>query len=154
MQARIVFGSVLIIVALAGAVVLSGCSSTASTSVASCKQQYKTWQSGPAQNATKQFTTAQESLSAAGSTTNLQAIKDAVETEGSAAANLAAFPVPACADPHGDLAALLAQVRAAAKNAETANGLPALVQAMKPLNNVPTLESDFTTEVKQTTGIS
>jgi dihydrodipicolinate synthase/N-acetylneuraminate lyase len=154
MQARIVFGSVLIIVALAGAVVLSGCSSTASTSAASCKQQYKTWQSGPAQNATKQFTTAQESLSAAGSTTNLQAIKDAVETEGSAAANLAAFPVPACADPHGDLVALLAQVRAAARNAETANGLPALVQAMKPLNNVPTLESDFTTEVKQTTGIS
>jgi hypothetical protein len=154
MQARIVFGSVLTTVALTGAVIVSGCSSSATTSAASCKQQYKTWQSGPAQNATKQFTTAQENLSTAGSTTNLQAIKDAVETEGSAAANLAGFPVPACADPHGDLAALLAQVRAAAKNAATANGLAALVQAMKPLNNVPTLESDFTTEVKQTTGIS
>jgi hypothetical protein len=154
MQSRIVCGMVLTIVALAGAVVLSGCSSTATTSAASCKQQYKAWQSGPAQNATKQFTAAQQSLSSAGSTENLQAIKTAVETEGTAAAKLAAFPVPACADPHGDLAALLDQVRAAATNVETANGLAALVQAMKPLNNVPTLESDFTTEVKQTTGIS
>ncbi len=154
MQPRIVFGSVLTIVALAGAVVLSGCSSAATTSAASCKQQYKAWQSGPAQNATKQFTAAQESVSAAGSTENLQSIKDAVEAEGTAAAKLAAFPVPACADPHGDLAALLNQVRAAATDAATANGLSALVQALKPLNQVPTLESDFTTEVKQTTGIS
>jgi hypothetical protein len=77
-----------------------------------------------------------------------------VQKEGTAAANLAAFPVPACADPHGDLAALLDQVRAAATNVATAIGLTALVQAMKPLNNVPTLESAFTTEVKQTTGIS
>jgi hypothetical protein len=154
MQARIVCGSVLTIVALAGAVVLPGCSSAATTSAASCKQQYKEWQSGPAQNATKQFTAAQESLSSAGSTENLQAIKAAVETEGTAAARLAAFPVPACADPHGDLAALLDQVRAAATNVATANGLAAVVQAMEPLNKVPTLESDFTTEVKQTTGIS
>jgi hypothetical protein len=154
MQARIAFGSVLTIVVLAGAVVLSGCGSAATTSAASCKQQYKTWQSGPAQNATKLFTAAQENLSAAGSTENLQAIKDAVEKEGTMAANLAAFPVPACADPHGDLAALLSQVRTAAANAATANGLTALVQAMQPLNQVPTLESHFTTEVKQTTGIS
>jgi dihydrodipicolinate synthase/N-acetylneuraminate lyase len=154
MQARIAFGSVLTIVVLAGAAVLSGCGSAATTSAATCKQQYKAWQSGPAQNATKLFTTAQENLSAAGSTENLQAIKDAVQKEGTAAANLAAFPVPVCADPHGDLAALLDQVRAAATNVATANGLTALVQAMKPLNNVPTLESAFTTEVKQTTGIS
>ncbi len=93
-------------------------------------------------------------MSSAGSTENLQAIKTAVETEGTAAADLAAFPVPACADPHGDLAALLNQVRAAATNVETANGLAALVQAMEPLNKVPTLESDFTAEVTQTTGIS
>jgi dihydrodipicolinate synthase/N-acetylneuraminate lyase len=154
MQARITFSSVLAIVVLAGAAVLSGCGSAATTSAASCKQQYKAWQSGPAQNATKLFTTAQENLSAAGSTENLQAIKDAVQKEGTAAANLAAFPVPVCADPHGDLAALLDQVRAAATNVATATGLTALVQAMKPLNNVPTLESAFTTEVKQTTGIS
>jgi hypothetical protein len=154
MQARIAVGSVLTIIALVGAVVLSGCGSAATTSAASCKQQYKTWQSGPAQNATKQFASAQESLSAAGSTKNLQAIKDAVETEGTAAADLAAFPVPACADPHGDLAAVLAQVRSAATNVATANGLATLVQAMEPLNKVPTLESAFTAEVKQTTGIS
>jgi hypothetical protein len=52
------------------------------------------------------------------------------------------------------LAALLDQVRAAATNVETANGLAALVQAMEPLNKVPALATDFTAEVKQTTGIS
>jgi hypothetical protein len=76
-----------------------------------------------------------------------------VEDEGQAASNLAAFPVPACADPHGYLAALLTQVRTAAANAATATNLSGLVQAMEPLNQVPALESDFTAEVKRTTGI-
>jgi len=152
MRARIILGSVLTIVALGGAVVLSGCGSSATTSAASCKQQYKEWQSGPAQNATKRFTSAQENLSEVGSTNNLQAIKGAVEAEGTAAAALAAFPVPACADPHGDLAAVLTEVRTAAKNVATATGLAALVQAMQPLNQVPTLEGDFTTEVEKATG--
>jgi dihydrodipicolinate synthase/N-acetylneuraminate lyase len=154
MKTRIVFGSILTIVALTGTAILSGCSSTATTSAASCKQQYKQWQSGPAQNATKRFTAAQENLSTVGSTKNLQAIKDAVETEGKAAADLAAYPVPVCADPHGDLAAVLDQVHAAAAKVASANGLAALVQAMEPLNKVPTLESDFTAEVQQATGIS
>jgi len=154
MRGKIVTGWVLAIVALTGAVGLSGCSSAATTTAVSCKQQYKEWQSGPAQNATKRFASAQENLASVGSTDNLQAIKTAVETEGAAAADLAAFPVPACADPHGDLAAVLAQVRLAAKNVTTASGLSGLVQAMQPLNKVPTLESEFTAEVKQATGIA
>lgn len=153
MHTRIVFGATSIAVALAAVVALPGCGSGTPTTIINCKEQYLAWRSGPAQNATKQFTVAQEGLSAAGSTKNLQMITAAVEAEGKAAANLAAYPVPACADPHGYLAALLAKVRAAATNAATAKGLPALTEAMKPLNQVPPLEGDFTIEVKQATGI-
>jgi hypothetical protein len=163
MHTRIVFGTALTGVALAGSITLMGCSSIAkptatatklaATTTLACKEQYLAWRSGPARNPLNQFTAAQNNLAAVGSTKNLQEITAAVENEGQAASKLAAYPVPACADPHGYFAALLAQVRAAASNAATANGLSALVQAIEPLNQVPALESDFTTEIKQTTGI-
>lgn len=44
-------------------------------------------------------------------------------------------------------------VRTAAANAGTAEDLTALVRAMAPLKQVSTLESEFTAEVKRTTGI-
>jgi hypothetical protein len=144
---------------------LAGCGSGASSAPAvtpssnvtaatlACKQLYLGWKNGPAQAAATQFVAAQKALQTVGSTKDLPAIAAAVETEGRAAASLAQDPVPACADPHGYFATLLSRVQAAAASAGTAQGLSALVQAMAPLTQAPTLEGEFTAELKRTTGI-
>jgi hypothetical protein len=160
MAAKIIIG------AISTAVVLAGCSSpanltsaapptkTATTSALVCKQRYLAWKNGPAKSALEQFAAAQTALSAAGSKqNNVVGITAAVKAEGQAATRLGAFPVPACADPNDYLAAVLANVRSAAANAATANGLSELVKALAPLKAVPPLESDFIAEVKRTTGI-
>lgn len=160
MAAKIIIGAILT------AAVLAGCSSaanstpaasptkTATTSTLACKQRYLAWKNGPAKSAAEQFSAAQRALSAAGSKeNNVIGITAAAEAEGRAAARLGAFPVPACADPNGYLAAVLTDVRTAAANATTANGLSELVTALAPVKAVPSLESDFTAELKRTTGI-
>lgn len=148
------------------AAVLSGCGSaakstsaapparTATTSRLACKERYLAWKNGPAKSAAERFSAAQAALSAAGSKeNNVTAIVTAAKAEGQAAARLDAFPVPACADPSGYLAAVLTDVRTAAAKAATANGLSEAVSALAPLKTVPGLEGDFTAELKRTTGI-
>ena len=160
MAAKIIAGVLLT------AAVLTGCSSAAnSTSAAppakasrtsrlACKQRYLAWKNGPAKSAAERFSAAQTALSAAGSKeNNASGIATAAKAEGQAAARLDAFPVPACADPRGYLAAVLTDVRTAAAKAATASGLSSLVTALAPLKTVPGLESDFTAELKRTTGI-
>ncbi len=158
MAAKIIIGTMLT------AVILAGCSSaarpaspptkTATTSTLACKKRYLAWKNGAAKSAAHQFTAAQTALSAAGSKkNNVVGITAAVEAEGRAAARFGAIPVPACADPSGYLAAVLANVRTAAANAATASGLSELVSAMAPLKAVPDLESHFIAELKRTTGI-
>jgi hypothetical protein len=155
---------IILTAALTGAVI-AGCGSAATSvpaaapvkvatvSVQVCKQRYLAWQRGPAQAATRQFVAAQQHLSAVGSGKNLAAISAAAQAEGQAAATLAGYPVPACADPRGYLAAALDEARAAAASARTASGLSALVKALAPLTVLPELESDFTAELQRTTGI-
>jgi len=160
MAAKIIIGATLI------AAILTGCSSAASstssaktgttgtTATAACKQAYLAWKNGPAKSAAAQFTAAQSALSAAASQeNNADGIAAAAEAEGQAAANFSAFPVPACADPRGFLAAVLTNVQTAADNAASASDLAQLVTALTPLQAVPGLESDFTAELKRTTGI-
>jgi hypothetical protein len=160
MAAKIITGVVLT------AAVLTGCSSaanstsaalptkTATTSRLACKERYLAWKNGPAKSAAVRFSAAQTALSAAGSKeNNVTGIITAAKAEGRAAARLDAFAVPACADPSGYLAAVLTDVRTAAAKAATANGLSEVVMALAPLKTVPGLESDFTAELKRTTGI-
>jgi hypothetical protein len=157
MAAKTVVGALLI------AAILTGCSSagsstssakTGTTATAACKQAYLTWKNGPAKPAAAQFTAAQSALSAAASQeNNADGIAAAAEAEGQAAANLSAFPVPACADPSGFLAAALTNVQTAAENVASASDLAELVTALAPLKAVPSLEGDFTAELKRTTGI-
>lgn len=117
-----------------------------------CKQLYQVWQTGPAQPELSQILTALQALQVAGSGKNLSAITAEVRKAGQQAAQLTRYPVPACADPGGNFAAILTRVQAAAAGAATAKSLPAVVQAMTPLNAIPTLEAQFTNEVKLTTG--
>ena len=71
---------------------------------------------------------------------------------GQRAAALASFPVPVCADPNGDFAALLSQIGTVTGQVGPDATLAILQQAINQLNSVFSLESEFTAEVKQTTG--
>ena len=148
------------------AAVLTGCGSaaksasaalpakTATTSRQACKERYLAWKNGAAKSAAERFSAAQTALSAAASKkNNVTGIVTAAKAEGQAAARLGAFPVPACADPSGYLAAVLTDVRTAAAKAATARGLSEAITALAPLKTVPGLEGDFTAELKRTTGI-
>jgi outer membrane murein-binding lipoprotein Lpp len=159
MTTRIIFGAV------TAAALLAGCSSgtssppaaapsrAATASTLTCKQRYLAWKNGPDHAAADQFIAAEKGLRAAGSKKDIATVIAAVKREGQAAARFARYPVPACADPQGYLAELLGRIRTAAANAGTAKDLSTLVQAMAPLKQISTLESEFTAEVKRTTGI-
>jgi len=118
-----------------------------------CKQAFLAWKHGPARAKLSQLLGALKALQVVGSGKNLPAITAAVRNAGEQAAQLVRYPVPACADPGGNFAAILTRVRAAASSAGTATSLPAMVQALAPLKEVPALEAIFTAEVKLTTGV-
>ena len=139
MTRRIILGTVLAIVVLAGCGQGSNPAPAASATAATlaCRHSYQGWKSGPARTPLNQLLSALKDLQAAGSAKNIPAVTAAVRKAGRAAARLASFAVPACADPHGYFAAILARVRAAAARAGTTKGLSALVRALAPLTGVP-----------------
>jgi hypothetical protein len=158
---KIIIGAGLIAVAIAGCGSGSGSGSAPakaapvpSISVAACKKLYIDWMNGASRSATKRFVATQQDLAAAGDNPkDLRAIASAAQAEGQAAAVLAGYPPPACADPHGDLARLLADAEDAGTNAGAATDLSALVAALAPLKQAPALEAGFTAEVKRATGL-
>ncbi len=159
MTARIILAAALAVAVLAGcgsggssAPAASAPAASATAATLACKHSYQQWKTGPAEAAVRQLLSALKALQAAGSARSVSAAKAAVKKAGQAAARLASFPVPACADPHGYFPAILARVRAAAGSADTANGLTAMVQALAPLTAVPALEAKFTAEVNRATG--
>jgi hypothetical protein len=120
---------------------------------ARCQRLFLAWKRGPASAGNSQLLSALKALQVAGSGTNLPAIAAAAANAGQAATQLEQFPVPACADPSGYFAAILARVQtaaAAAAGAGTARRLPEMVHALAPLTAVPALEAAFTDEVKLT----
>lgn len=117
-----------------------------------CKQQYQAWTNGPAHAPLGQLLTALKTLQHVDSGTSLSAIATAIKDAAQSAAELARYPVPACADSRRDFAAILARVRSSAASAVGAKSLSAISQALAPMNAVPALESAFTAEVKLATG--
>jgi hypothetical protein len=117
-----------------------------------CKQLFTAWKDGPAKTALGQLLAAIGALQTPVSGTDVVAMTAEVKKAGLAAALLAPYPVPACADPAGNFAGILARVRAAASSAATAKGLSAVTQALAPLKGVPALAAAFTAEVKLTAG--
>jgi hypothetical protein len=126
--------------------------STAAGTTAACAQQYHAWQHGPAHSAILKFEAAQQVLAKDSSSGQPTLIAAAVNILGQQAAALARFPVPPCADPHGYFATLLRQVTAVTGEVGPDATLAVLQQAVSQLGSVFSLESDFTAEVKQTTG--
>jgi hypothetical protein len=126
-------------------------SSTVAGTIAACAQQYHAWQNGPAHSAIINFEAAQEVLDK-NSSGKPALIAASLNVLGQRAAALASFPVPSCADPRGIFAALLSQIVTVADEVGPDATLADLQQAISQLGSVFSLESDFTAEVKQTTG--
>jgi hypothetical protein len=112
----------------------------------SCKQQYHDWRYSPAGKKLKADLRAVQS---AGNTGDVPATLAALKTAGADAAAMP--PAPACADPDGYWAKILARIKAAGDNAGTASGLTGLILAEAPLNAIPGLEKKLNAELKRTT---
>jgi len=130
----------------------AGAGSAAAGSTAACAQQYDAWQNGPAHPAIINFEAAQQALADESSSGKPALIAATMNILGQRAAALASFPVPACAGPNGDFAALLSQVGTVTGEVGPDATLTILQQAINQLDSVFSLESQFTAEVKQTTG--
>jgi hypothetical protein len=98
------------------------------------------------------FEAAQIVLDKESSSGQVTLIAAALNILGQRAAALASFPVPSCADPQGFFAALLSQIVNVTGEVGPDATLADLQQAINQLSSVFSLESDFTAEVKQTTG--
>jgi hypothetical protein len=117
-----------------------------------CAQQYHAWQTGAAHSAIINFEAAQQVLASDSSSGKPALIAATINILGQRAATLASFPVPACADPRGFFAALLSRIGTVSGEVGPGTTLTILQQAINQLDSVFSLESDFTAEVKQTTG--
>jgi hypothetical protein len=126
--------------------------STVPGTTAACAQQYHAWQNGPARSAIINFEAAQQVLAKDSSSGKPALIAAALNILGQKAAALVSFPVPSCADPHGYFATLLRRAVTVTGEVRTDATLADLQQAVSQLGPVFSLESDFTAEVKQTTG--
>jgi hypothetical protein len=126
--------------------------STVAGTTAACAQQYHAWQNGPAHLTIVKFEAAQVVLDKESSSGQVTLIAAALNILGQRAAALASFPVPSCADPQGFFAALLSQIVTVTGEVGPDATLTDLQQAINQLGSVFSLESDFTAEVKQTTG--
>jgi hypothetical protein len=126
--------------------------STAAGSTAACAQQFHAWQNGSAHSAIIDFDAAQQALADESSSGQPALIAASLNILGQRAAALASFPVPDCADPNGYFAALLSRIGTVTGEVGPDANLTILQQAINQLDSVFSLESDFTAEVKQTTG--
>jgi hypothetical protein len=117
----------------------------------SCRQQYGIWKQGPARALVGNLDAADGRARSAAAAEDIPVLSAALKAAGAAAAALAAYPMPACADPRGYWGAMLARIRAAGDNAGSSSGLSGLLLAEAPLQAVPGLEAKLTAELKRTT---
>ena len=152
--------SAVVLLAVAGAT-LTGCGMAATSTPASavktqvattCHQQYQAWKTGPAKAQAGKLTSALTAIQTAASSDDTPLLQSGIEQAGSAARQLQAYPIPACADPAGYWNQTLADIRAAGDNAGTSTGLGGLIAAEIPLKKVPPLETKFDAELKTTAG--
>jgi hypothetical protein len=119
-----------------------------------CKQQYTAWKTGSAGALAKStFGADDAALTAAGKSEDIPAMDAALKKFGSDAAQLQAYPMPACADPAGYWPQMLADIKAAGDNAGSTSGLGGLVTAMAPLQKLKQLEAKLSAELVRTAGV-
>lgn len=114
----------------------------------SCKQQYQAWKNGPALPVSKKLTTALNAAQSDDAIPNVpETLKD-LQAAGSAAAELARYPIPKCADPGGYWAEILSHIKAAGDNAASASGLQGLLLAEEPAKDLNSLGAKLDAELK------
>lgn len=113
-----------------------------------CQQQYDNWRNGPAKGVGQGLKGDGAALTKAGNSEDIPAINAALKKLGDDAAALEAYPMPACADPHGYYPQMLADFKAAGDNAGTSSGLGGLMLAMEPAKKAETLSSNIDAELK------
>lgn len=132
----------------------TGGAAAAHSSAPSCHQQYEAWKYGPARAIVKhQLAAALKAVAAAGSVQDLPKMQAALKRTGRVAAELAAYPIPRCADPKGYWPHVLALLQAAGDNASSGNGLAAIMMAVAPLREVKSFENKIGAELRKTAGI-
>lgn len=125
-------------------------SAAAHQAAPTCKQSYDAWKTGPAvKAATAKLESALRKTQSAGSDDDITLLQSSLESAGHAAQELAAYPMPSCADPKGYWPKMLALLRASGDNAKTSSGLSALILAEAPLQKVPAVEARLTAELKK-----
>jgi hypothetical protein len=138
--------------ALAAALTLTACGSgggSAASPPRSCLQQYRSWNAGSAHAAGENLVAALNGVEAANAALDNSTTNAALKHAGTAAAALARYPIPECADPRGYWRAVLVQIQTAARSAST-SGQGALVAAAVVLHNMPALDLKLADELKQT----
>lgn len=113
----------------------------------SCRQQYETWQHGPAPAQVSRLAPTLRTVQVAGDSGDVSGMAAAMRKLMPAAVVLAGDPVPRCADPGGLYAEYVTRIYAAGDDARSAKGLSGLLKAAAPLKGLKTIESRLAAEV-------
>ncbi len=116
----------------------------------SCLQQYRSWNAGPSHAAGENLVAALNGLEAVTVTSDAGGTGTALKRAAAAAATLAHYPIPRCADPRGYWRAVLVRIQAAAKAAGTPNRQGTLAAAKAALKDMPALDLKLADELRQT----
>ena len=135
---------------------LAGCgnahdAATTAASPPTCHQQYETWKQSAKPEA-KKLESALKRVQSAGNAEDIPVLESALKQAGDTAKVLSQSPMPKCADPHGYYRQLLARITAAGDNTKSGSGLSGLLLAEAPLQAVPKIEDNLTTELDKTVG--
>jgi hypothetical protein len=122
---------------------------TVSARPVSCRQQYKTWQHGPALAQVSKLAPTLKTAQAAGRSGDVAGMATAMKKLIPAVMVLASDPMPHCADPAGLYIEYVNMIYAAGSNASSAKGLSGLLKAAAPLKGLKAIESGLTAEVNR-----
>lgn len=144
--------------AAVSAVILAGCGTGApagqGSSPATCEQQFKAWQDSPAKATADQIKTTLGQVQAAAKILDVPQMNTGLKNAGKIARQLAAYPMPSCADPAGYWTQILGYLKAAGDNASTSSGLGAFLLAMAPLSKIPAVQANLTAELARNAGVT
>ena len=118
----------------------------------SCRQQYQTWEHGPAPAEVSKLAAMLKAVRVAGNSGDVTGMDLAMKKLMPAAMVLAADAMPHCADPAGLYAEYVTRIYAAGYNARSAKGLSGLLKAAAPLKGLRNIESRLTAEVNHALG--
>lgn len=131
----------------------AGTSAAHSSSPPTCAQQFKTWLNGPVHGLGERVGPDLSKVVAAAKLEDVPEITSGLKTTGALARQLAAYPMPVCADPAGYWTQLLGFLKAAGDNASTSSGLGGLLLALAPLARIPVVEKNLQAELARNVGV-